>query len=129
MRDPQLTILTPDAALARHAARRLTSLLARKEITAHVQEVTCYLELARQGVQGQTPLISVDERLFRCRSLDDALLEKFADWLAADLLADGLRGHDAVPPDDTIPDATPPDDTTPDDTTPDDTTPDDTTPD
>ena len=119
MHEPQLTILTPDAALARHAARRLTSLLAGRGIVAHAQEVTCYLELARQGVQGQTPLISVDGRLFRCRSLDDDLLEKFAGCLAADLLANDLRGHDAVPPDAVPPDAVPPDAVPPDTTPPD----------
>ncbi|WP_223294615.1 hypothetical protein [Nitratidesulfovibrio vulgaris] len=52
---------------------------------AHVQEVTCYLELSRQGLKGKTPVISVEGRMYQFASLDDSVLAQFASWLARGL--------------------------------------------
>lgn len=81
----RITILTPDTNQAQRAARRLKTLLAQEGVLAHVQEVTCYLELSRQGLKGKPPVISVEGRMYQFASLEDSVLAQFASWLARGL--------------------------------------------
>ncbi|MFW5488494.1 MAG: hypothetical protein ACNI3A_08790 [Desulfovibrio sp.] len=82
-----ITILDPDTGLAEKAARRLRAHMKKHGVQACVQEVTCYLEISRQGLQGKTPVIAVDGSFFQCKNLEDDLLAQFADWLTTDVLA------------------------------------------
>ncbi len=77
-----ITILDPDTSLAARAARRLRTFLKREGVSACVRETTCYLEISRQGLKGKTPVIAVNGRNYRCKNLEDALLARFAGWLA-----------------------------------------------
>lgn len=81
----RITVLTPDTNQAQRISKRLKTLLAKEGVSAHVQEVTCYLELSRQGLKGKTPVISVEGRMYQFASLDDSVLERFASWLARGL--------------------------------------------
>ncbi|MCG8531218.1 MAG: hypothetical protein MI749_11190 [Desulfovibrionales bacterium] len=86
MQDVQITILDPDTTLANQAGKRLRALLQQESIHACVQEVTCYLEISRQGLTGKTPVIAVNNQNFQCKNLSDELLEQFSHWLATTYL-------------------------------------------
>lgn len=81
----QITILDPDTSNAQHAASQLRILLKKKGLPALVQEITCYLEISRQGLNGKTPVIAVDGKNFQCKNLSSELLEQFTQWMATNL--------------------------------------------
>lgn len=82
MSEIRITILDPDTSQAERAAKRLRTLLKNEGVLACVQEVTCYLEISRQGLKGKTPVIAVNDTFFQCRNLEETLLARFAHWLA-----------------------------------------------
>ncbi|MFA9396378.1 MAG: hypothetical protein ACERJ1_16975 [Halodesulfovibrio sp.] len=81
----QITILDPNTNNAQHAATRLRTLLKKEDLSAFVQEVTYYLEISRQGLNGKTPVIAVNGKNFQCKNLSFELLEQFAQWLASNI--------------------------------------------
>lgn len=83
----QITILDPDTNNAQHAARQLRTLLRKEGLSSYVQEVTCYLEISRRGLNGKTPVITVNSKNFQCKNLSYELLVQFAQWLAKNLNA------------------------------------------
>ncbi|WP_291327026.1 hypothetical protein [Desulfovibrio sp. UCD-KL4C] len=80
-----ITILDTDTSLAERAARRLQGFLKKEGVLARVQEATCYLEISRQGLEGKTPVICVNNINYQCKNLDSYLLAKFATWLSQNL--------------------------------------------
>ena len=81
MRVLQITILDPDTSQAHQAGKRLRTLLKNEGVLACVQEVTCYLEISRQGLKEKTPVIRVNSQNFQCKNLSAELLEHFSHWL------------------------------------------------
>lgn len=81
----QITILDPDTNKAQHAARQLRTLLKKEGLSGHVQEVTCYLEISRRGLSKKTPVITVNDKNFQCKSLKSELLTQFTLWLSKNL--------------------------------------------
>ncbi|ACS79426.1 conserved hypothetical protein [Maridesulfovibrio salexigens DSM 2638] len=81
----RINILDPDTSKAERAARRLRSLLKGEGVQACVQVTTCYLEISRQGLKDKTPVISVNNINYQCKSLNDSLLADFSAWLASNL--------------------------------------------
>lgn len=82
MKTLQITILDQDTAKAQRASKLLRTLLRQESVEAQIQEVTCYLEISRRGLQGKTPAIAVNNQNFQCKDLSQALLAQFAQWLA-----------------------------------------------
>lgn len=81
----QITILDPNTNNAQQAARQLKTLLKKDGLSSCVQEVTCYLEISRQGLKGKTPVISVNGKNFQCKDLSYHLLVQFSHWVAKNL--------------------------------------------
>lgn len=80
-----ITVLDPDTKQVQRAATHIRSLLKNKELFACVQEVTCYLEISRQGLTNRTPVIAVNGQNFQCKNLSNSLLEEFVEWLSKKL--------------------------------------------
>ncbi|MEZ6854466.1 hypothetical protein [Halodesulfovibrio aestuarii] len=78
----QITILDPDTNQAEQAARQLKNSLKNEGLSGCVQTVTCYLEIARRGLCGKTPVIAVNDKNFQCNNLSTKLLAQFAHWLS-----------------------------------------------
>ncbi|WP_320008046.1 hypothetical protein [Maridesulfovibrio sp.] len=78
----EVTIYDPDTKQADRAARRLRTSLKNEGVASLVSEVTCYLEISRQGLKGKTPVISVNGVNFKCKNLSDSLLDEFAKWVS-----------------------------------------------
>lgn len=81
----QITILDPDTSKTQQAASQLRTLFRIKSLPSCIQEVTCYLEISRQGLSGKTPVIAVNGKNFQCKNLSFELLEQFSLWLAKNL--------------------------------------------
>lgn len=82
MDNVRITILDTDTAGVQRAARRLRILLKNEGVCASVREVSCYLEISRQGLRDRVPVIQVDTACFCCRNLEEPLLAEFAHRLA-----------------------------------------------
>jgi hypothetical protein len=83
----QITILDPDTSNAQQAATHLRSLFKKEGLPVCIQEVSCYLEISRQGLNGKTPVIAVNGKNFQCKNLSYELLVQFSQWLSKNLNA------------------------------------------
>lgn len=81
MSDLRITVFDPDTNRVQRAARQLRSFLKGAGVAACVDEVSCYLEISRQGLKGRTPVIAVNGTFFQCRDLERPLLERFSERL------------------------------------------------
>jgi hypothetical protein len=82
MQGVEITVFDPDTSRTERAARKLRVLLQSKGISACVHEVTCYLEISRQGLKDKTPVLLVNGDYYQCKNLDEPLLHRFVDRLA-----------------------------------------------
>ncbi|WP_290919000.1 hypothetical protein [Halodesulfovibrio sp.] len=82
MKTLQITILDQNTSKAQQASQHLRTLLKQANVEAQIQEVTCYLEISRRGLQDKTPVIAVNNQNFQCKDLSQDLLAQFAQWLS-----------------------------------------------
>lgn len=80
----RIQLLDTDIAGLRRAAQKLRRLLGRRGVDAVVEEITCFLEISRQGYMQKLPAILLDGRCMCTRyPLSDEFLEDFSQKLSA----------------------------------------------
>lgn len=80
----RIQLLDTDVANLRDAAQKLRRLLKLAGVNAVVEEISCFLEITRQGYMQKLPVILLDGQCMCIRyPLSDKLLEGFGQTLKA----------------------------------------------